>query len=271
MSIIRLAVRIAAVHALRDATLAEGRVYDSSTTPLEATLREQPQPFLMVTTDAHERSVTERDLGHGEDTLELVIEAAIASRVTVQMPDGSAVPSITIPNTDAGMELTLDLIEAQVGRALQYQGTEWSRVFGLLVPRITRRLSRRGASAEDGLRFAARQIVLTCDPLADPVPGEALPPGGAWAAFLAAVEADADLAALAPVLRLHIEGAAAPTWQGIAALLGSSMTTVDAIGLAPLVLSNAGAAVEVEQITAEPEGPGDDLVLTEAAADAQGV
>ena len=43
--------------------------------------------------------------------------------------------------------------------ALIRERTPWSRVWMKLVPRVSRRLSRRGASVEKGVRFAARQIV----------------------------------------------------------------------------------------------------------------
>lgn len=269
MSLTRLAVRIAAVHALRDMTLAEGRVYDSSLTPLDAAIKEQPLPFLMVTTDMHDREVTGRDLSHGEDTLDLVIEVAIASRVTVKTGEGEE-DQIVIPNTDAGMELTLDLIEAQISSALTWHQTTWAGIFGALVPRIIKRSSRRGASAEDGNKFAARQIVLTCDPLADPITGQPIPEGLAWDRFLTAIEGDADLAPLAPVLRLHIEGAVVPTWEAIGRSLAISPEVVDALGLAPAVLSDAGAAVQMDEVIAAQDGA-EDIALTEQAADDQGV
>jgi hypothetical protein len=269
MSLSRLAVRIAAVQALRDMTLAEGRVYDSSTTPLDAAIRAQPLPFLMVTTDMHDREITGRDLSHGDDTLDLVIEVAIASRVTVKTGEGDE-DQIVIPNTDAGMEITLDLIEAQIASALTWHKTEWAVVFAALVPRITKRQSRRGASAEDGNRFAARQIVISCDPLADPVTGQPIPSGGAWDQFLTAVEADENLAPLSPVLRLHIEGAEVPTWEAIGRALAISPETVGALGLAPSVLSSAGDAVPLDEVVAAQDGA-DDLSLTDQAAEDQGV
>lgn len=274
MSLTRLAVRIAAVQALRGSTLAEGRVYDSSTSPLDAVLQEQPLPFLMVTTDSHERAVTGLDLSHGDDGLDLVIETAIASRVVIPAiaPGDTEAVEITIPNTDAGLEFTLDLIEAQVARALTARDTAWSRVFCALVPRIVRRTSRRGASAENGLRFAARQIVLSCDPLADPTPGpegEVARAGSAWALFFDTLEATPELAALSPIFRQEIIGGAA-TWDFIRRSMGISAETVDALGLAPLVLDDAGAEIVLVEADAVDEDGGT-LILTEQAADEQGV
>jgi hypothetical protein len=269
MSMTRLAVRLAAVQALLGATLAEGRVYDSDTTPIDAALDKQPLPFLMVTTETHQRDITGLDLTHGNDSLELVVVVAIAASVSVEAPDGSSTVQIVIPATDAGLELTLDLVEAQIARALTSRLTEWSRVFCGMVPRITGRMSQRGASAEEGIKFAARQIIFTCDCLADPVPGEALPDAGSWAAFMAAMEAS-ELAPLAPLIRAQIEGAETLDWVRISQMLGISDEAMDGIGLAPAVLSVGGDPVQMDEVVVVPE-EGADMALTEEAADEQGV
>ena len=164
MSLSRLAMRVAAARALKGATLAEARVFDSAVDPIDQTIAETRQPILIVTTDDHEVEVTGRDLGHGNISCDLVIEAAIASRVELNTPDGDGGEvTIAIPHTDEGMELALDVMEHQVMAALTRERSDWSRVWMKLVPRVSRRLSRRGASVEKGVRFAARQIVLTCD------------------------------------------------------------------------------------------------------------
>ncbi len=272
MSLSRLAVRIAAVRALRGATLAEGRVYDSAITPLDQTVREAPEPFLIVTTDTHERDITGRDLAHGADSLELVIEAAIASRVVATAPDGAEVVTVEIPNTDAGLEMTLDLIEGQIARAMMDARAGWGLVLSRLILSFSRRLSRRGASAEDGIRYAARQIVLTCNPVADPVPGLPVPEGGAWAAFLAAAEADPGLAPVVPLLRAQIEAPEAQTWEQMAAALALPASAVAASGMGPEVVAVGGGPVLVERIDADdPADAWPALTITEDEADDQGV
>ena len=180
MSLARLAMRIAAARALRGATLAEERVHDSAIAPIDQTIAEERQPILIVTTDDHEMEVTGRDLFHGDVSCDLVIEAAIAARVEVAGEESV----ITIPHTDEGMELALDLMEHQVMAALTRERSDWSHVWMKLVPRISRRLSRRGASVEKGVRFAARQIVLTCDLIEAPTDGATIAAGTAWADLL---------------------------------------------------------------------------------------
>ena len=231
MSLARLAMRVVAARALRDATLAEGRVHDSAIAPIDQTIAEERQPVLIITTDDHEMEVTGRDLFHGNVSCDLVIEAAIASRVEVVGEESV----ITIPHTDEGMELALDLMEHQVMAALIRGRTPWSRVWMKLVPRISRRLSRRGASVEKGVRFAARQIVLTCDLIEAPTDGAAIAAGTAWADLLSVMEEDTDLAPIARMLRAEIEGTPLADWRRAANMLGILLETADAVGLGPVL------------------------------------
>jgi len=161
---------------------------------------------------------------------------------------------ITIPHTDEGMELALDLMEHQVMAALIRERTPWSRVWMKLVPRISRRLSRRGASVEKGVRFAARQIVLTCDLIEAPTDGAAIAAGTAWAALLGVMEEDADLAPIALMLRSEIEGSPLADWRRAANMLGIHQETASAIGLGPVLdLSEDPQVLEEAVITGEPD------------------
>ena len=227
MSLARLAMRIATARALRGATLAEGRVHDSAIAPIDQTIAEERQPILIVTTDDHELEVTGRDLFQGNVSCDLVIEAAIAARVEVAGEESI----ITIPHTDEGMELALDLMEHQVMAALIRGRTPWSRVWMKLVPRISRRLSRRGASVEKGVRFAARQIVLSCDLIEAPTDGAAIAAGTAWADLLSVMEEDTDLAPISRMLRSEIEGSPLADWRRAANMLGIHLETANALGL----------------------------------------
>lgn len=229
MSLARLAMRIAAARALTGTTLAESRVFDSAIDPIDQTIAETRAPVLIVTTDDYELDVTGRDLGHGPTRCDLVIEAAIASRVEV----GSAT-QVSIPHTDEGMELVLDLIEHQVITTLTHERTPWSRLWLRLVPRISKRVSRRGASAEHGVRFAARQIVLTCDLIEAPTGGAAVVPGTTWAEVLAAFGDDEVLAPIGDLLRTTIEGEPLADWRRAANTLGIPLAVADALGLGPL-------------------------------------
>lgn len=230
MSLSRLAMRLAAARAVRNATLAEGRVFDSVIDPIDMTVAENRSPILTVMTDDHEGTPIGRDLFNIDAQCDLIIEAAIASRVVVE---GEV--SIEIPHTDEGMELVLDIIEHQVMAALTRERTPWSRIWMKLVPRVKRRLSRRGASAEGGIRFAARQIVLTCDLIEAPNDGGPVAQGTAWADVLAVMGSDTALAPIADLLRATIEGEPVADWKRAANILGIHMATANALGLGPLL------------------------------------
>jgi len=268
MSLSRLGMRIAAARALRDATLAEARVFDSRIDPLSLTQEDGGQPAVIVTTDDHFSEPMGRDTSSGEQTCDLVIEIVIASRVSAQGKDGETLVSIDIPHTDEGMEMVLDLTEAQVIRALTHERTEWGAVWMMMVPRIMQRVSRRGASTENGARFAARQVVLSCDLVNDPVPGQPPAAGTSWGRLLAAMEGDAALAPVAKILRAQIEEDRAD-WRVAADALGIHEATADALGIGPeLGVAEpeddpADAATEIATT--------DGFSITEEDADNQGV
>lgn len=273
MSLGRLGMRLATCRALRDATLAEGRVFDSAVDPLDLTVATDRQPILIVTTDDHEtEEVKGRDLMGPQTACDLVIEAAIGSRVEVTGPDGEGgETTIEIPHTDEGMELMLDLMEHQVVAALTQEQTDWSRVWLKLVPRVSRRLSRRGATVEKGVRFAARQLVLTCDLIEAPAPGAAIAEGSSWHDLLTVMEADDALASFAGVLRAEIEGKPLTDWRRAAIMLGIHRSTANALGIGPIldldddpetleeaIVSGSDTEVTVDQDMLDAQGMGED-------------
>ncbi|MCA1776048.1 MAG: hypothetical protein LC676_10695 [Loktanella sp.] len=267
MSLSRLGMRIAAARAIRDETMADGRVFDSRIDPLSLTHEDGGQPAIIVTTDDHVSDPHGRDMLGGEHTCDLIVEIVIASQVTVPGMDGETLVSIDIPHTDEGLEMILDLIEAQTIRALTAERDEWGAIWMLFVPRITQRVSRRGASVENGARFAARQLVLSCDLLSDPVPAAAPANDSAWGRLLAALEADGALAGVAKILRAQIEDDRAD-WRVAADALGIHEATSDALGLGPdLNVADPGDdPVPIAAITTD-----DGFVADEDAADDQGV
>jgi hypothetical protein len=253
MSLARLAMRIAAARALKGATLAGDRVFDSAIDPIDQTVAENRQPILVVMTDDHEADLTGRDLIRGDAGCELVIEAAIAARVEIPATDGDGnSTTIAIPHTDEGMELVLDLIEHQVLAALTRERSDWSRVWMKLVPRTARRLSRRGASAENGVRFAARQIVITCDLVEPPAAGAKIESGTAWDDLMTVMSADEALAPVASMLRAEIEGEPLSDWQRAANVLGITLETAEGLGIGQ-TLDETGNPVELADIVLEPD------------------
>ncbi|MDP7184894.1 MAG: hypothetical protein QGI08_04150 [Paracoccaceae bacterium] len=254
MSLTRLVMRLTAARALRDRTLAGVRVFDSAVDPIDQTIAENRQPLLVLTTDEHEADIIGRDLAGDNQRCDLVIELAIAARVEVPARDGQGGQiTIAIPHTDEGMELTLDMMEHQVVTALTRDDSAWARAWMKLVPRVTRRLSRRGASTENGVRFAARQLVLTCDLVDTPAIGADIPSGTAWGEVFALMDADQTLAPIAAMLREQIEGNDVRDWARTAQMLGVPLEVMDQLGVLPK-LDAQGDPVTMDAVIFDEEG-----------------
>lgn len=230
MSIVRLAVRIAAQRALLGRTYAEGRVHDSTVAPLDLMLQEERNPFVILYTDDDTVEVQGRDWMAGDRALDLMIEAAVATAVEVE---GGV--SMVIPHTDAAMEIVIDIMQRQIVRALTDEGTEWSRLFMRMCPTLTVISARRGVSAENGVRFAARQISLQLNPIAEPPIGAALAPDHPIAEVIAAMKADPDLAQIGSLVEAEVQGTPLPDWDRVKVDLGLALTEARSTGIAPYI------------------------------------
>lgn len=258
MSLARLALRIATTKALTGQTLAGARVRDSAVDPIDLQVQTERLPFVVIYTDDHTRVTTGRDLRHGDDDCELVIEVAVAARVPVALPpddEGGEETEIVVPHTDAGMELMLDLIGHQAVEALSGGADPWAALWRDFALKVRRIVSRRGAGTENGVRFAARQIVMTVDMLADPVRGAEI--SAPWQRLLAAMDDDPELSGIGAVIRYAIEGDAPLTAELVAASRqGLSPETVEALGITP-VRDEDGSAVDLAEVEVQTQGAPD--------------
>lgn len=246
MGLIRFAVRQCAAMALRNMTLAEDRVFLSLIDPISTKIQESRAPMLIVNTDDHRIEADGRDMTGGEHRLDIVIEAVIAARVVTDGKDGAGQSvTVNIIEADSGLDLTLDILEHQITRAL-LSDKSWAVLFRRFVMSVSSRLSRRGADAS-GVRWAARQITITCDTLAEPVGGESLAPGSVWGDFVAALEGDATLSPIAPLIRGVIDGDARE-WARGAAMLNISQDMAVEAGFGPLVTTPQGEPVLVQDV-----------------------
>lgn len=228
MSLVSLALRVAVARCLRGRTFAKDRIFDSAIAPIDLTLAEERRPLIVVTSDQERATVTGRDLLGTEREIDLVLELALAT--FVPRDDGV---EVLIPHTDEGMEVALDLMVRQVHRALIEGDTAWSRVFLAFVPRIRQIEQKRGAGSEDGVRFAARQMLIVCDTIADPPFGAAVDSAGPWQAFLDALGEDIGTAGLVSLVEAAILGAPLPDWDVLRLQLGLSRPETAGIGIAP--------------------------------------
>lgn len=248
MSLSRLALRLTTVKAILGRTLAEDRVFDSMANPIDKKLSTETKPMVVVRTDDHEiEDIQGRELHSGNAKCELVFEIGLAARATAEASDGQQVVQLTFPHTDAGLELALDVMESQIVEALTNPSNDWSALWQEFVPRVISRDSRRAAANENGVHFAARQIIIVVDLLSDPIPGGGLIPGSAWETLIGLFEADLNFGAeIGPMIRALITGDEKSDWRRAAHALATPLAGVDFIGLGP-VLAVEGMDPETDE------------------------
>jgi hypothetical protein len=179
----------------------------------------------------------------GVRSQQVVIEIVVADQQIV----GDQL-AVTIPETDEGLEFTINLIERQIVRCLIASAAPWSELWRQLVLKVEKIEGQRGAGQKEGTRFAARQLVFTVQPIAEP--GFGGEPSSVWAKFLELVAETPAIAALEPVVAAAIKGEDLPDWRQAQALLGLTLDGIRGIGIAPVV--EAGpleAAAVLQEIT----------------------
>jgi hypothetical protein len=247
--IVPLALRLSAKNALVRATSAGDRVFDSAISSIEDMIKEGPQPFVVVSTDDQAFNITGFDLAGGSSRqVDIVIDVAVGS--TVKMEDGEDL-AVMIPHTDAGTELSVNIITRQALRALfePNSGGAWGKMFRRIAQQATRVLIRRGAGSQKGVKFAAAQIVISVQPLFEPAFG--LAPRDVWADFIAQVRADPVVAPLASALEAAIVGDAIPDWKALSSIAGLNDEAATAIGVLPL---GGEGSVWVSEQVVSPDG-----------------
>lgn len=176
MSVSRLALRLAVVEALMPhtalvsglyPTIAGRRVYDSRMDALDDAEIERAEPIAVVYTE------TQRDeTKPGAKTpasipiITLVIEILVASagQMVVTTPDGTeeTIDTLAIVQADRQQEALLDLLEAQVRRALDPHSTEQSSaLFRRTVVEVRDIESTPLRDAERTVRLAQRTLTFT--------------------------------------------------------------------------------------------------------------
>lgn len=222
MSLVSLALRVATVRVLRDATYAGSRVHDSTIDPVSF-LETEPEPFIIVAVDSYEGQPTGRDLLGTPKSITLLLDMAVGSKMKVRREatgeddDEPVVENIAIPHTDEGLEVTLDLMARQVHRALLTSASPWAHVWRTLAPKIEKVQSDRGAGNDNGVRFATRQVTLTVSVMHEPSFGK---PEGIWTTILDLMNAEPELKLIAELLEAEIATPNLEGWQRAIADLG---------------------------------------------------
>jgi hypothetical protein len=253
VSLVALGLRLAALQALAGRTVAEGRIADSRIPPVDQRAVEDRLAAIAIYTDEETGAPAGLALGQADDrALLFVLELALAEATVVE---GEA--TVTIPSTDAGMELALDILQRQVLRVLQSDDGPWAELWRTLAQRAVKFERRRGAGmVEQGVRFAARQLIVTLQPMHEPSFG---PPTGPFAQLLALMADTPDLAPLVEVLAEVIARGDLADWRIAQSDFGLTHDGVRGMGIAPVFETADEAAPTAAQLTVL--GGADPLVI----------
>lgn len=200
----RIALRMAAVAALKGRTLVGDNVLDSEMGALDVaadnTLRtDQDKPFISIYVEGAklESGFDIRGM-HKPGATELIIEIGTTTAMTVTDEDtgASEVVGLEIPATDSAFEFFLDYTGRQVLNALTDPANEWAEIWRGLTSRIIKIERRRTSDATQGARIAAHQMIMTVDLLPDPVYGESVADTSIWKKFFDKLASSTDGATL---------------------------------------------------------------------------
>jgi hypothetical protein len=254
VSLVSLAIRWTLWRALYGKTYAGERVYDSAVAPIEDMVSEEPHPFLTISTEDESGEVSGHNFAEAGRTLDVNVEIALATELRM-----SGRPNV--PHTDEGLEMAINLIGRQVMYVLQADPSPWADLFRSFACTGKKLHTRRGADVEKGIRFAARQVTLTVEPIHEPEFGVA--PSGLWARLIAEMREDDILSIYADTLHDAIVGGSVPIWRRPLARLGLTNEGASAAGIGPLIPG------EAPPIAGELSSDGDQLGFTETPEEAE--
>lgn len=173
MSLSRTLLRWSIVSALSNyqtqpyPTAAGPLVFDSKIEPIDNVDDSQVLPMIVVYTDYEKDGLSHGTTRQNNRVLTVTFELLVAV-VTEKQMDGSY--SLSYPQTDAEIEMSLDIMEWQLWRAFQ-QSNPAAEFFRNSVLAVDTVVSRRGATVESGNKIGARQVTWEIEILKDPAAG----------------------------------------------------------------------------------------------------
>lgn len=227
MTLARTALRLAAVQiikGIKDArpTVAEGRVYDSRLSPEQPeTFAEDARPTVIVFSDGDEGDALSDQNGGPpfRRMVDLVFDIGMVCRERADDDEGGYL--IGYPDTDARLEASIDVLQAQIVRQIAYSAEPLAIWFQSHV-RIWKQESHRQVEDAASVKLARRVLTLTCElgddefvPNVDATGWDRLPdPLRTVAALMPEGSAGADACA-AIAAQLGALGSGAATFTGV--------------------------------------------------------
>ncbi|MBP0440685.1 hypothetical protein [Tianweitania sediminis] len=265
MSLARIALRIAAVEAIKGRTLVGEHVLDTPNGALdvqadgELRIGIDEKPFVAVFTDAGSADdITGRSLIENGSCV-LVIEAGISQAMTELNKETGTTTllGIGIPASDAGFEFHLDVVQRQVMDALNDPDNAWAEIYRSLHYRVTKIEVGGKRNTDDGQRLAGHQTRITLDLIQDPVRGEPIEPDSPLGMFFAAMQASGDAIYQAQATTMQgLVGGNDPDWKVLQRRHGMTAAELLALGRGPVAQDEPRETPEFTTGAYEVEGVG---------------
>ncbi|MCB8835942.1 hypothetical protein [Aurantimonas sp. VKM B-3413] len=264
MSLVAIAVRIAAVEAIRGRTLFGGNVLDSEAAALDARadgslVTDQEKPFVSVYlySGKHAREAGELRSLFVNGRCDIGFEIGIAATMTVRNEKNEKVVVADLPYTDAANEFILGIVGRQIRAALTDPGNAWGAVFLGLIGHIAE-LEFATTRRAEGQRVAGHQLMLSADLADDPIPGEALDADTPFGQFLALLDASEDPVrqTQAEMIRMALGPVDDRGWAVLQRRMGLTADELFALGRGPIPQDAEGATPENVATTVEIDGVG---------------
>jgi hypothetical protein len=179
MSLARIALRLAAIEAVRGKTLVGQNVLDSQIGALDTDAdgnfkTDQDAPFISVYVEGgiiEEPARSATLLRPGETDIQFEFGITAAMTETDPDTDVTTLVGMQVPATDGAFEMQLDVIDRQIVNALSDPTNEWAAIWRDLSSETTKIVRRRTSDGGNGVRIAAHQIVISLKLLPEPAFG----------------------------------------------------------------------------------------------------
>lgn len=176
MSLMRIALRVSAVEALRNKTFAETNVLDSEIGAIDIATdgnidSNRTSPFISVYT-AEASGVDKNGINFlGPMKMDLVFDAAVSAQMFERGDDGEMVLGTmpVTPNSDAAYEISLDVLQYQISAALGDVENPWAEIVRKILSGNIEAIEVTVGRSSKNQRLAARQIRVTATLCAEPV------------------------------------------------------------------------------------------------------
>ncbi|SMD18140.1 hypothetical protein [Rhizobium sp. RU36D] len=261
MSLARIALRIAAVEALKGRTLVGENVLDTPNGALDiqadGSLRTgEERPFVAVYTPSGKaEGMTGRSLVEN-GACEIVFDIGVSSAMLDTNDQGETVIiGINIPASDSSQEFFLDIVQRQICDALTDPENAWADIYRGLHYRVLRIEFAGARSADDAQKLAGHQMRITVELIDDPLKGELPDQASPFMSFLGAMEASGNEEYVKQAAKIRALLAGSPlSWQSVQRRHGMTSDEMRAMGHLPLAVIDDGETPDMQLGTIEVAG-----------------